>query len=284
MNEIEKVSKEEIEFNKLKAKCSEVVARANALNITDATTLQIATQVLSEVKQAADNVEAKRKDLKRPHHEAGLAVDKLAKVLSAPLESALNGGKSKIMKYNYDEEKKAEKKQQELEAIRVQIANYSKTTRIAIDFARNEKELKDIWDKEIKLGSFPGVEKWKDLLEEANAMRVTLQDYIKQAKIALLNPAEADPEVKEIIQAVAEEQVAAAGVEKIEAATFTSSTKFRESKMKYELVDIKLVPTEWLTVDDAKVEAYIRANKDSLKPGDLKNGFRFFKEQSVVIK
>lgn len=284
MNELEKVSKEEIEFNKLKLKVIEVVAIANALTIYDATTLQIATQVLSEVKQAYDNVEAKRKDLKRPHHEAGVAVDKLAKVLSTPLEAALNGGKSKVIKFNMDEGKKAEKKQQEIEAIRVQIANYSKTTMIAIDFARSEKELKDIWDKDIKLGAFPGEEKWKELLAEANAMRVTLQDYIKQAKIELLNPKEADPEVKAIIKEVAAEQVASAGQEQLEAATFTSSTKFRDSQMKFELVDISLVPAEWLTVDEDKVKAYMKENKDTLKVGDLKNGFRFYKDQSVVIK
>lgn len=284
MNELEKVSKEEIEFNKLKLKCSEVVARANGLSIYDATTLQIATQVLSEVKQAYDNVEAKRKDLKRPHHEAGLAVDKLAKVLSTPLELALNGGKSKIMKFNMEEEKKAEKKRQEIEAIRIQIANYSKTTMIAIDFARSEKELKDIWDKDIKVGVFPGEEKWKELLPEANVMRSNLQDYIKQAKIDLLTPQQADPEVKAIIKEVAVEQVATVGQDQIKAATFTSSTKFRDSQMKFELVDISAVPAEWLTVDEDKVKAYIKANKDTLKAGDLKNGFRFFKEQSVVIK
>jgi len=280
--ELKKVSKEEIEFNKLQAKVNDAVTRAGSLKIYDATTLAIATQVLSEVKGIHDAVEAKRVELKEPFLEGGKEVDRLAKTHLTPLKNALDKGRGAIMSYNMEQQKKAEEKQKALEAIRIQIGNYSKTTMIAIDHAKNEKELKDIYEKNIKV--FPGIEKWGELLEEANTMRSNLVHYIKAAKIALLTPEQADEEVKTVIQEVAQKQVSTAGQDKIEAAAFTSSTKFRDSPMKFRLIDATSVPQDWWVIDEDKVKAFMKEHKDFLKPGDKIHGFEFYKEQSVVIK
>ena len=115
-------------------------------------------------------------------------------------------------------------------------------------------------------------------------MQGNLIHYIKAAKIALLTPEQADEEVKAVIQEVAQEQVSTAGQEKIQAAAFTSSTKFRDSPMKFRLIDATSVPQDWWVIDEDKVKAFMKEHKDSLKPGDKIHGFEFYKEQSVVIK
>jgi len=51
---------------------------------------------------------------------------------------------------------------------------------------------------------------------------------------------------------------------------------------KHELVDIKSVPLDWLTLDEAKVKEFIKANKDSLKDGEIKDGVKFIKAMGVV--
>lgn len=281
MNELTKETKEAKEFNKLQAQVTDIVQRAAELKITDSTTLAIATQVLSEVKQAYDNVEAKRVELKEPSLQEGRAVDALAKAYLTPLKAALDKGKSIIMAYNYEQAQKAIKEQQRIEGIRDKISAYSKSTMIAIDFAKDEKELRDINDRYIV--KFPGTEKWFDLEPEAQAMRLLLRDYIKAVKIQMLTPEEADEQVLDVIKEYAAEQIAEVGKQEIEQAAFTSSTPFRAS-WQFSLVDIKAVPKEWLIVDDKKVKEYIKENKDTLVSGDLKNGFHFFQEQTVVIK
>lgn len=49
----------------------------------------------------------------------------------------------------------------------------------------------------------------------------------------------------------------------------------------FELADIKSVPLDWLTLDEAKVKEWIKSNKNDLKDGDIFDGVKFIKKMGV---
>lgn len=95
----------EAQFNALKAAAEAVADQCNLIQITDPTTLAIAQQQLSLVKEKWNAVEAIRKTLKQPSLDEGKAVDALAKPLLEPLSEALQIGKEKILAFEKEQAK-----------------------------------------------------------------------------------------------------------------------------------------------------------------------------------
>lgn len=77
------------------------------------------------------------------------------------------------------------------------------------------------------------------------------------------------------------ERVATEEKARLEALAATERTKGVRYTWGFELSDITKVPAEWLTIDEAKIKAYLKENKDKMKEGEL-NGVRFFKNTVIV--
>lgn len=161
--------------------------------------------------------------------------------------------------------------------------------------------------------NFPGVDKFQEYLPDAIQIRDNYIDLIKgkkaqfsaaanisdtelallkqKEKLAILQQ-ELDAEKLRIKQAeeAAEaekkrkeaEELAMLEKAKLQAQSDLEKTKGVRYIWKFELVDIEFAPKEWLTIDEAKVKEYMKANKDSLKDNEVINGIKFYKESSVV--
>lgn len=99
----------ERQFNALKKASEEIAEQCNQITITDATTLAIAQQRLSLVKEKWNAVEAIRQKLKQPSLDEGRAIDKLAKPLLTPLQFAIDTGKQKILAWEQQQARLAVK-------------------------------------------------------------------------------------------------------------------------------------------------------------------------------
>lgn len=177
MNE-ELIKNGETELNALKSAAILVADQCNAIVITNATTLAIAQQQLSLVKEKWNAIEALRKKLKQPSLDEGRAIDALAEPLLSPLDQALKNGKAKIL----------------------------------------------AWDK------------------------------LQQAKAVVA-----------------------------EVAAPAASKGMRET-MKFEVVNMELLPMNWLQPNEAAINAFKDQYKEEIKDGDTINGIRFYKEKSVTIR
>lgn len=179
MNE-ELIKNGEAQFAALKTAAETVAHHVNTILIDSPTTLAIAQQQLSLVKEKWNAVEAIRKKLKQPSLDEGKAIDDLAKALLMPLQQALDSGKAKIL----------------------------------------------AWDKS---------QQEKPIYE--NAL------YIPPG----------------------------------------SSKGIRET-MKFEVIDMELLPMSWLQPNDSAINAFKDQYKENIKDGDIINGVRFYKEKSVTIR
>lgn len=97
----------EAQFRALQQMAIDVAAQCNAIVISDETTLAIANQQLSLVKEKWNQIEAIRNELKKPSLEEGRAVDALANPLLAPLAEALANGKAKVLAWDRLKQAKA---------------------------------------------------------------------------------------------------------------------------------------------------------------------------------
>lgn len=281
MTEITQQSKEAIAFNQLQGQLKAHIDRCAPLEVKDEATLKIATTALADLKGFEKEIEAMKAKLKEPYLKAGKEIDRLAAQFSDPIEKALLKGKDKIYAYNEILRQKAAKEQERISGIKRSIENYAKTCIIAMDSCENIKDLTEVFEKHIK--AFPGPEKWFELDAEAQVMRRTLKDYCSARKTQILTPDQVDEEEAPAIKEVIQEQIQEVGKEEIKQAEFSSSTAFRGT-WKFELVDINAVPDDWFIVDEEKVKAFMKANKKTLEKQPLQNGFKFYLEQTIIIK
>ena len=279
----EVLQKEIAQFEALKKASQEIANICNLLTITDSVTLAIATQNLSKAKMQIDAIDKLRKEVKDPHWQKCVQIDKLAAGLSTPIEQAFNAGKVKIKAFNDAKLAKAIKEQNRIKAIKDAIQAYSNTFIEKINKCTTESGLLEMNAQYIK--KFPDEETWFEFMAEAQEMRKNLHDYVKARKIQILTPNESDDETVEEIKNQIIEKMEAVGVQEIANASYSTTTSFRGT-WKAELIDINAVPKDWLIVDDKKVKEYLKQQKDAgqLKDGDLKNGFRFYIDKSVSIR
>ena len=82
-----------------------------------------------------------------------------------------------------------------------------------------------------------------------------------------------------------EQEVSAANTEIVEQMAALQDDKASNVAFlwKFELADIKEVPLDWLTLDEAKVREWLKMNKDNLDQG-VYRGVRFYQEASVRTK
>ncbi len=106
---------------------------------------------------------------------------------------------------------------------------------------------------------------------------------IEKANMALRESELKAKEETARLEKEAKEAEAAAELEKQRLAQEAKSNKTRGIRYTwtFELNDIKAVPLDWLTLDEAKVKEWLKSNKESLKDGDIMDGVKFIKKMGI---
>lgn len=281
MQELQLRNEEVAQFEALKKQSQQIAENCSQLTVTDDTSLAVATQNLSKLKEFIRNLERLRKETKEPYLKAGQQIDALAKNLSTPLENVLKSGEINVLAYNKIEEEKAKKAQQRIQSIKNEIQNYSKRAIFEIDNCKTEGGLEHIYNQFVKI--FPGDEVWFEFIEEAQQMRITLRDYCSQKKIQLTVPKEADETVQEVIQETISAQLEAFGAEEIKEAEFTTTSNIKE-KWVFEMVDASELRTEWRSLNEKAVKEFLKNPPLPLEDGAIICGVKFSIEKQLKIR
>lgn len=273
------LKKEEAHFLALQSQALSIAEACNKLQVTDETTLAIATQNLSKAQSVTKQIEAIRTDLKAPYLQAGKQIDALAKKLAEPIEDAVNAGKKKILAYNAEVQRKKQEEANRIQKIRNAISEYSDNAMIEMYRCATLDELREVRDRLVVNAP---QDKWGEFLNEFLVVRNNLNEYAKSRKIAITQPEQSDEKEAEAIAEVIQETSSAIGAE---ALSETAPTKLAGARYTwaFEVENIANVPMEWLTVDEAAVKEYMKLHKDNLKEG-VYQGIRFFQRESLTIR
>jgi hypothetical protein len=259
-----------------KKKSATIAANCLLIKISDDTTLAIAQQNLSKANELVKSIDEKRKTIKAPYLEAGKKIDALAKELSEPLDKAVEHIKSQVKSWEEARREAERKRQETLNYINVELSNRLKQLCDEADSKEKCDEVLNYIDTR-----FPKDERFGEFIGQAHALRDTYiqlltakkQSFSGESNVPIITVEQEIEEVKKQNEVVAEIVTQSASVNK--------TRNIRET-WKFEVADINQVPMDWLTIDEAKVKAYLAENKETLKDGETKKGIKFFKEISVT--
>lgn len=286
---------------------TELSAQVMQIKVKDETSLAIANQKLSYVSNHLKVIEEKYEELKAPIRKAGKEVDSANNELKAPMLAAKEYLKNEILEWN----KEVMRKEAELRAKAAEEANVAAEKRIT-DYI---KQVKDWFVSQLAqttavehgtgmLESIKGLQpavmmgKYSaEYTELINSYTLLFQTKIKELQVSVA-PGTTESNLQTLgghlaghidniaTETTAKQEMAVMAQEEIKQdianldATKANNVRFN---WKFEVVDIKEVPLDFLMVDEAKVREYIKNNKDILEER-TSNGIRFFKEMSVVTK
>lgn len=269
-------------FNALKEQSLAVANQVKKINITDASSLAIATSILSQANEKVKQIESVRVKEKQPFFDAGKEIDRMAKELSKPIEDAIADGKAKIVAYNKAEQEKANAELRRIQGIKDFITSYSQKCIATMDACKDIEALTATYNEFVK--SFPPAEKFGEFTKEANEMRENLRSYATSRKTAILAPQEADAEESQSIKEHIQESVSSVGIQETANVVINSHQKGMRGKFIYEIVNESEVPREFMMVDDKKLKEWIKKHSDKLEDGKVSNGIKFIYEQSITIR
>ncbi len=274
------------------AETAQLVQQCNAIVISDSTTLGMANQLLSKANTRLKEVEVKRKEIIRPSQDYIDFVNELVKSkLTNPLKDTVEKGKLSLRTWN----EKEVKKENELKAeenkrfvfLQTCVSNMQKQVDLADSVERCNSVINAInnqWPSDDKFGSY---------LSEATKTKnnfIVLLDTKKVAlQGALSNNLSVVTEAIEQISTTASEQaqVNESLVEKKEVIqdSIQAETGSVRRVWRYRLVEEKLLPREFLSIDDKKVKEYLSKNKENFNPsGTIKGGIEFYLDAQPIIK
>ena len=270
----------EATFLQLQQSSQEIAEKCAKIEIVDDLTFQLATQNYSMLKSTIGQIEEIRVKEKAPYLDAGKQIDALAKKLSSPLETVLEGGKKKAMAYNQEKLRIAQAEQKRINDIKSAMSKYSSEAVNFISECTTMEELtmmRNQWVVE-----FP-TDLWAEFSVESAQIKLSLNDLCKNKRIEITTPQQADETISESIKEAIVEKVAEVGIQEVAKAEFQTSTKFR-GLPRFRVVDEKSIPREWLMLDESKVKAYQKEFKDTLGNGQVVHGIEFYIEESVNIR
>lgn len=267
----------ESKFLERKSRIDLLIKKCDALVIRDDTSLSIATQAFTELKEEKSAVEKDRKALKAPFLAAGDAVDDLARPFSVAMDASLERGRAKGLAYNQKKRADAEKEEARIKAVKDKIISYAKIAVELFDKCTSEQELKRV--RQDLVINFPGEEEWFEFNDDAIAMKITLNDYCILRRVVINTPAESDEVTVEEVKEAIVVQAETVAVDTLKAAAFTTTSKLKD-KWKFEVIDKMQLPADFLSVNEVKINAFIRDNKGSLVDGETKFGVKFFTEET----
>lgn len=281
MNQLELRNEEIQQFELLKQSAKNIANNCSDLSVTDPTSLAVSTQALSRLGDFIRNIEKLRKEIKEPYLKACQQIDSLAKELSAPLLNVLDIKKAAILKYNELKEVEAKKEQDRIQSIKTDIHKYLSDTVTFADLCLSEIDLKKVYEKYVI--NFPGEERWFEFTSESEQMKGYLIDYIKQRKIQILHPKEADETINDIINETISEQMEGFASEEIKNTEFLTTSNIKD-KMMFELVDVSQLRHEWISVNEKAVKEFIKNPPLPIDDGAIIYGIRFYIEKQLKIK
>lgn len=284
----------------------EISNQVKQIKVVDETSLSIANQKMSFVNNHIKLIEEKRVTLKEPYLKAGKDIDSAAKELKSPLEEGLKHLKDEVGDWNRKlMEKQAElKRQQDQEAAIAQekrITDYIKQVKdwfvVQLDQCKSAEHAAGI------INSIKGLQPAEMMGKYASEYTELVNTYNllfinKRNELTGLAVKPTDQMVQELGGHLNGhiDNIASAVEEKHEIAVMQQEESKQEivnleSSMatnvrynwKFEVIDVKQVPFDFLCVDEAKVKEYIKNNKDILREETV-NGIRFYKDMSVVTK
>lgn len=277
------ITKEQAALEALQNKATAIAETCSKIQITDDTTLSIATQKYSEANALVKDIDAKRVEVKQPYWDACTTIDALAKKLSDPLKKAVTDGKVKILAYDKSKKEKALIEQNRILGIKNAIAKYSNDAIAEMDKCETMDQLKEV--RERLVVNHPGAEKWFEFLPNFMETRSTLNEYAKSRKTSITTPQQADAEETISIKEFIQESNNQIGTEAIAETVVTKLAGSRKT-WKFSIESLDDCPFDWIMLNDAVVKKYMSDNKASLIDGQeiVINGVRFFQEETVTIK
>jgi len=270
-------------FLSLQKSANEIAEKCSKLTITDDTSLLLVTQQYSLLKGTISDIEKIRVKQKAPFLDSCKQIDALAKKLSAPLEDVLEEGSKKILEYNRKKAVAAQVEKNRINAIKSEISEHSEKSIKEFNACKTIEELSACRDKNII--KFTPPETWNELAADYQALRVTLNDYAMARRIEITAPGQADEALTESIKEAIVDKVEEVGVQEVAKAEFTTTSKLKGT-WRFEVVDLSLVPREFLMIDEKKVKEYVKQRKEqnTLSDGLIVDGIKYFIEESVTIR
>jgi hypothetical protein len=262
-----------LKFENVKLQLDKAAETCLQIKVTDSDSLSVAENNMGKMNDLVKVIEKTRKDEKQPYLEKGQAIDAAAAYVSELSESALKHLKDEKIAYIRKVEAENKRKQDIQDSI-------NKTK----EWASNKLTLvngADVCD--YCIGRLLDVLNRKEFYQEFfPQIQEVVSDYtrlfnLKKQEFAAESPDELDA-IKEV-QAEIKQNIESADIPKVEVEIIS---KVRRPWC-FEIVDINLVPKEFLMVDESKVKEYLKANSESLEDGKVVNGIKYYKDLKVTV-
>ncbi len=284
----------EKKFEVVKEQGVALTTRCLAIKITDAGTLAMAQQVVSQTKEFEKAVEAKRAEIKKPYLDAGKEIDSIAKSINDPVRKGLNFAEEQLRAWNEAEKKRVAN----ANAANQKLADHLQKVQDAINIKLATCITPDDCDKLIASikANFPNPASYGIYEEQAHKVK---ENYIQllevrkaTVKAATGNSATAATEVAKSIEtaAIVQEQIVQNKQEIEETKQIVQennvaiTSKVRKT-WKFEVADEAKLPRQFLSADDAKIRAYLTANEAKIKADDtdkIIGGVRFYLDEKPM--
>lgn len=124
--------------------------------------------------------------------------------------------------------------------------------------------------------------KWMGYETRVIAQIQKFKDLTEAKKLEIIYLEKASPDETDAIKEIVEEskkEIQSIDTELVVTTTF----KKTRNPWTYEIIDINLVPKEFLMIDESKVKAYLKANSDSLEDGKVINGIKYYRDLKVTV-
>jgi len=260
-----------LKFENVKLQLDKAAETCLQIKVTDENSLAICENQLGKINELVKAVESVRKSEKEPHFEKCKAIDAAAAYVSELPEVALKHLKDE--KIAYIRKVEAENKRKlELENKYIKLREYleacysSRHTIYRCDYYLGE------------LSNPVNKEKWQEFTPQVETLYKSFHTLFLAKKEELVSGTDLFSENTEAIEE-AKANIELADVPKVEVEVISKIRRL----WTYEIVDISLVPKEFLMVDESKVKEYLKANSDSLEDGKIVNGIKYYKDLKVTV-
>ncbi len=282
----------ERKFELVIAEMTEEISICNNIVISDSTTFAMANQHLSKLNNALKNVEERRKDTIRNSQEYIDFVNGLIKSkLTNPAKLAIDAGKEKLRKWNEAETKRnndlKEADNKKLAFLQSCQINIQKQVELVDSPERCDTlidKINEEWPADEKFGNYS-----KEAITSKNNFITLLQTKKIALKGALSNNLSIVTESIEKVAEVLEEQKELS-VEVLNKQEFIQDGMVAEigavrRTWTWEIVDESKLPREFLSIDEKKVNAYMKLHKAEFDiNGTIRGSVRFYQDAAPQIK